>query len=72
MDRVSWEQKRGSGGKLDWQATAQERKTETPQPIIYLFTEKLNHGLTEKYSQKKLRTTTVMAAKIDAFSHFTF
>lgn len=49
MDRASWERERGSGGKLDWRAT--ERDTQRPEPTIQVFTEKLNDGLTEKYSQ---------------------
>ena len=43
------ESERGSGGKLEWRVT--EKKGDTHRGPIYLFTEKLNDGLTEEYSE---------------------
>ncbi len=60
-----------SNGKKNYTGENQ-RETLRPEPSIYFFTGKLNDSETEKYSEQKLRTTTVVHLKIYAFSHFLF
>lgn len=73
---TKWTERAGSVREAvveNWTGERQrERHTQRPEPQVCLFTEKVNDGLTEENSQLKLRTTTFVDTKTDAFSNLLF